>query len=165
MLDDARLRRLAEMGIDVYLPRSAPAASRAPDTAGDARSATGATTTPNADAAPSQSRPVLLLARTASPAEQRLLAQIVRALAFARVACDASERVDADAIGRAAGLVVFGDAMAREVGAVSSVAGTRAQGWVAARPLAEIARDARAKRALWSELRRMTRELGVARPG
>ena len=97
MRDDASLRRLEEMGFAVYVPRALR----------DAAIARGATSSPRAR--------VVLLARAESTSARALLAQVARALAFARV--EASIAADAARIGDAAGLVVFGESLAREVGA------------------------------------------------
>jgi hypothetical protein len=136
MRDDASRARLEEMGFEIYLPRgvaSAPAPSVA---------------------VPVRARPrVALISR----AESALLAQVVRALAFARV--DAAVAPGAKRIGDAVGLVVFGESLAREIGAALPAGRQQSMGWVGAAEPAEIAGDVAAKRALWGELKRLARAL------
>jgi len=55
--------------------------------------------------------------------------------------------------------VLFGDALARTVGAVLPAQRQREIGWVVTGELAVLARDAQGKRALWSELRRLVRKI------
>src|SRR4051812_44437665 len=71
MRDDDSLRRLAEIGIDVYVPRAAQARA-------DVASATSSAPRPGAGAR------VVLLAR-AGDARHALVADVRRALAFARI--------------------------------------------------------------------------------
>jgi hypothetical protein len=143
MLDEASLQRLAEMGIDVYVPR---AAATMPAGAAAAR-------------APLCARGrVVLLARSDDARASTLLAQVARALAFARVECAVAQRADASALADARGIVVFGEDLAREAGSMLTSERQRTPGWVACGEAAIIADDARAKRALWSELRRLVRE-------
>lgn len=141
----ARLRRLAEMGVDVYLPR-------AERRGGIAESAP-------AVASPPAAARVLVLAADAAPA--RLLADVVRALRLARIEAVEADPSDTAALAAAAGLVLFGDAPVRAAGAALPAQRQREIGWVATREPEALARDASAKRALWSELRRLARLLGA----
>ena len=144
MLDEMSLARLAEMGVDVYVPRAAPAPAVAagPETP---RRAQGAR--------------VALLARAGDAAAKALVADVGRALRFARVENALESKADAR-LGEAAGLVVFGAALAREAGAALPVERQKAVQWVAAGEAGAVSADAQAKRALWSELKRMARALG-----
>jgi hypothetical protein len=126
------------MGFETYVPRGA-------------RGAAGAGRAP----ASPRGR-VMLVARTGSA----LLAQVARALAFARI--EAPVTSDASRIGDAAGLVVFGASLAREVGAAVPAERRKSIGWVGAAEPAEIAGNVAAKRALWSELKRLARALAKA---
>jgi hypothetical protein len=160
MLDDVSLLRLAEMGVDVYAPRSAPRAATAEQVPPDSSAA------PRAEAALAPERAwarVVLLARVEDPRAKGLLAQVARALAFARVDSAIESTVDEARIGDAAGLVVFGDALVRQAGAVLS--GDRRENlqWIATGDSAEIATSGSAKRALWSELRRVIHALRIGR--
>ena len=161
-MDDASLHRLAEIGIDVYLPRAdhgAQAAAIEP-------AAVIAATAEVADvAAPALASPhgLLLVAPAPTDAARALRADIERALGFARVACRVLDAADEGVLAAAAALVVFGEAQARAVGALLPAQRQRELGWVVAGELAALAGDAVAKRALWSELRRAARAL-AARP-
>jgi hypothetical protein len=89
-----------------------------------------------------------------------LLAQVVRALAFARV--EASIAADVARIGDAVGLVVFGEPLAREIGAALPAERRKSLAWAGVEEPAEISGKVTAKRALWSELRRLVRALAKA---
>ena len=170
MHDEASLRRLEEMGIDVYLPRHAGASEAASSpTIADASAPanTAAVATAPAPAAASArdgvspsagDADVLLLADAAANAEP-LLAAVARTLAFARVTSAKAGADDAGALGRARALVVFGEAQARAAGAALSAQRQSQIGWVVASGTAQLRGDALAKRALWGELKRVVREL------
>jgi len=154
MLDELNLRRLSEMGIDAYVPR---AVARPAGITSSARAAE----TMTASAAPRSDRAsprVVLLARADDARAKALLAQVSRAFAFARIECTTTHRADESSLAEARGIVVFGEALAREAGSVLTTERQRTLGWVAGAEAAAIAGDARAKRALWSELRRLVRE-------
>lgn len=160
MLDEASLARLAEMGIEVYLPRrrgEAPRASAAPASPQDAvRAEAGGA------AAPIPAGIVLIAcADAAKPAD--LLADVARALRFAHIDCARCDVPDDAMLEAARALVLFGDAQVRAVGARLSAQRQREIGWIVTGDAAVLAGDARAKRALWSELRRVMRTLGAAK--
>lgn len=149
-MDDQDLRRLAEIGIDVYLPRGAspgPQASLAHEPVAVAPTPVGG---------------VLLLADASNARGAAVLAGVARALAFARVDCVQAGSADEAALAVARALVAFGDAQARAAGAALSAQRQREIGWVVAAEPAALAGDARAKRALWSELKRVVRPLRPA---
>jgi hypothetical protein len=158
MLDDVSLLRLAEMGVDVYAPRSARrAAEQIP---ANSSAAAG----PKASPAPERALArVVLFARVEDPRAKGLLAQVARALAFARVDSAIESGVDETRIGDATGLVVFGDAFVRQAGAVLSADRRKSLQWIATGDGAEIAASGSAKRALWTELRRVIRALRAGR--
>lgn len=145
MRDDLSRARLVEMGFEIYVPRNARA---------EAPAATASVSIPAAR------RRVALVARDESASARLLLAQVARALAFARI--EAAIAPGAKRIGDAAGLVVFGSALAREVGAALPTGLQRSIEWVGAAEPAEIAGRTAAKRALWSELKRLARALAKA---
>lgn len=167
MLDETSLRRLAEMGIDVYLPRQAgPAAAWLPAVEVEAAATLSARSSAHdvsADApvrsATADHAGVLLLAETGAAGP--LLRDVQRALRFARIDSGLAASDDEAALGAAAGLIVFGDAQARAVGAVLPAQRQRAIAWVVSAELAALSRDAQAKRALWSELKRLVRALAA----
>ena len=135
MRDDASRARLVEMGFELYVPRGLQAARA------------------------SSRKRLALIARDESASARILLAQIVRALAFPHI--EATLESDAARIGDAAGVVVFGASLAREVGAASPAGRPSIERLVVAAP-AEIAGNAAAKRALWTELKRLARTIAKA---
>lgn len=159
MLDDVSLLRLAEMGVDVYAPRSARREAGAERIPADSSAAAS-----EVSRAPERaSARVVLLARADDARAKGLLAQIARALAFARVDGVVESAIDEARIGAAAGLVVFGDALVRQAGAALSADRRKNLQWIATGDSAEIAASGSAKRALWSELRRLIRALPAGR--
>jgi len=157
MLDEASRVRLAEMGIDVYLPRAQPAAP-VPLASTALPQATSSESAPRAADRPAAAS-IVLLAGPVSTRARALPADVVRALKFARVAAVEADAGDEAALASAAGLVLFGDALARTVGAVLPAQRQREIGWVVTGELSVLARDAQGKRALWSELRRLVRKI------
>lgn len=156
MLDDARLRLLGEMGIDVYVSRSTRTSVHITEIS--ALTQTANSTLPGAREG-ARAR-VALVARVQEASERSLLSQAQRALAFAEfdsVIGDAAE--SRDFINDALGLVVFGKSLARDVGAALPADRAKRVHWISAADVASIVGSADAKRALWSELRRMIRSL------
>lgn len=149
MRDEASLRRLAEIGIDVYVLRGSQVAATA--TLPVAAAAAGSA---------ADGRVVVVLADDAGAA--RLLGDVRRAFAFARVGCRIEASADEDALAAADALVAFGDARARAAGACLPTARQQSIGWVVLAEPADLARDAVAKRAMWSELKRILRGLAPA---
>jgi DNA polymerase III psi subunit len=156
MLDEANLRRLAEMGIDVYLPRGSAQAPVEVAIAEPVESAVVVVSLANEVQAD-----VLLLADANSRPAAALLADVARALAFARVRSARMSSPDEAALGAASMLVAFGDARARAAGALLPAQRQREMAWVVSVELAELACSAQGKRALWSELRRSLRGLAA----
>ena len=150
-MDNAALRRLAEIGIDVYVPRRA-----------DAVPPTGIGGDPVETAPPRADGTVVLVADLASPRAVALVGAVERALAFARVACRRAGAADEAAFSTARALVAFGDAHARAAGRALSAQRQQDIVWVVTGEPAALAADAPAKRALWSELRRLLRSLRAA---
>ena len=146
MRDDASRVRLEEMGFEIYVPRGMRAAS-------------GRDVLP--PTAPERVRArVALIARTESASARALLAQVARAFAFARI--DAAVASDAANAGDAAGFVVFGASPGREIGMALPAERQKAVAWTTAAEPHEIAGSVAAKRALWSELKRVARTLAKA---
>ncbi len=151
-MDEAALRRLAEIGIDVYRPRIASAGAAVEIAAGVGQAL------PQDPARPAHAaREIVLIVDAASAHAARLVASIERALAFARVACGRIDAADEARLSTAAALVAFGDAHARAAGRLLSAQRQQAIGWVVTAEIGTLASDARAKRALWSELKRVLR--------
>lgn len=155
MLDERSLRQLAEMGIDVYLPR---AAARGAEPVQQVAAAAAST-----DTVPAAPVTVLLVAEGPAANASRLLGDVRRALGFGRIDCRSFEASDDNVLDAARALVVFGQAQVRAVGARMPAQRQQAIDWVVAAEPAALAGNAVAKRALWSELRRMLRGLSSAR--
>ncbi len=148
MRPEASLRRLEEMGIAVHVLRrpSTPAPARNP---------------PPAPATQASSM-LLLLAEAVTPAATRLLADIVRAAAFAPIACRVATAGDAQMLAAADARVFLGPARARAAGALVPVHLQQAAGWFTAGEADALVGDAPARRALWNGLRPMLRGLAAA---
>ena len=156
MLDEEGLRRLAEMGIDVYAPRASRPAF-AQTVATESRAAIAAPA-PRAGSRVS----VLILADGGSRWSTGVIPGVERMLKFARVAHATTDRPVESELAGAAGAVVFGDALARKAASMVSAARQHEMAWVFTADAATVARDGAAKRALWSELKRLLRTLNGA---
>lgn len=167
MRDEASLRRLSEMGVDVYVPRvhagvrvavvaAARPGAEAPVQAEAAIPRAVSVASPSATA-------VLLIADAPAPGPNKLLGDVARALGFARVPSALAQANDATALAVASGLVMFGEAQARAAGAVLPAQRQQRIGWVVTGEAHALMGNAGAKRALWSELKRMTRALDPQR--
>lgn len=164
MLDDYSLRLLAEIGIDVYVPRAqagnstpvqaAPAAisPRAPVALASATAAT-----PEATAFAD----VLILG--ASSSHGRLCEELLRSVRMARLSAAMGDPGQADAIARARGLLVLGEQLARSLGADMPAQRQNEITWIVSHDPDTLARSADAKRALWGEIKRLSRSQ-AARP-
>jgi hypothetical protein len=155
MRDDASLRRLAEMGVDVYAPRGASRATAEP--------APAVVSAPAQPVPPIAGQGVLLLVGDVASPASALLADVARALRGAGIASSRANASDEAALAQAVALVVFGDAQARAAGALLPAHRQSEIGWVVTGEPAALSGDAIGKRALWSELKRMTRGIAVAR--
>lgn len=142
MRNEASLKRLAEMDIDVYVPR------------GFARAQGRDTRTTRAR--------VALLARADGSVAEVLLAHVCRAFALAGLDGIAEQRADPSRLAEADGLVVFGKSLAREAGAAVPADRAAAVPWIFAADLVAVAGDGAAKRVLWSECRRLIRKIEPA---
>jgi DNA polymerase III psi subunit len=156
MLDEGSLARLAEMGIDVYLPRVRGEQPRAqvPETV-----SAPALPAVAAEVVATVRSGVVLVAPATAPKPAGLLADVARALRFARLDCTACEAPDEAALQEARAFVLFGEAQVRSLGARLPAQRQREVGWVVTGDAIALAGDAQAKRALWSELRRLVRTL------
>ena len=152
MLDDYSLRLLAEIGIEIHLPQTVAARSAAGTVTADA--AQGDALAPAAAAAGEAEVGIVCT----SSSRTRLVEHLVMALRSARMR---STRMDLDAAGIAGmrGVVVFGEALARRLGAQLPAQRQAAIEWVVTGEPDELACSARAKRALWGEIKRLSRQL------
>jgi len=151
--DDASLRRLAEIGIDVYVLRGAAVrdavAEPVPIQAED----------PGARVADAAAPGSVVLADAQAPRVARMLADVERAFGLARVRCTFGAQASEATLAGAAALVAFGESQARAAGACLPTRRQDEIGWVVVAEPAAIAGNAAAKRALWSELKRIMRPL------
>lgn len=154
MFDDYSLRLLAEIGVDVYVPRTA-----------SARAVVGraAATACAQVIAPAVSANVqIIVAIVGTPSQRiKLLDQVGLALRFARVHAALTDAHDLDAIASMRGLVVLGDSLARTLGNGLPTQRQVDIEWVIASEPDMLARSAAAKRALWGEIKRLSRALAV----
>lgn len=163
MLDDYSLRLLAEIGIDVYVPRAEH---------GGARQATGEATAADAP------QPVDLSARVASAGvvaeiaivaargqRENLLKGLMQSFRFAGVESTLVDSGAPDTVLAMSGVVVLGESLARTFGSGFSAAQHAALEWIMSGEPEAIGRSAQAKRALWGEIKRVSRRVAANRPG
>ncbi len=165
MRNEASLRRLAEMGVDVYRLRTMTGGEPVVDAHGVtpiSASARSHAASMAVEEASNNTANVLLLVEIESPFAKTLLADVMLTFKFARITCAYAGARDETELSAAAGLVMFGEAQAREVGALIPAQRQREIGWIVSAEPKTLAKNAQAKRALWSELRRMTRGLAGA---
>ncbi len=159
-------RRLAEMGIERYvLRRSAPPDVAVDDPAVDPTVPPVAAATMPREPVPASAAhvAVMLIADAAGP--NALIEDIGRGLDRLRVTWSRAGAGDADTLTTAAGFVVLGEPLARQVAASLPTDRLGACEWVITDPAADLARAAVAKRALWGELKRLARSLAARRGG
>jgi len=133
MLDDYGLRLLAEIGIDVYEPRTMPVAAAVP-------------------------APASRIVVACAPAVRtRFVDDIERALRAVGLQVQRHDGAAIEALSAAAAVVVLGGDLARALGAHLPAQRQRELEWVIVAEADVLARDAPAKRALWGEIKRVAR--------
>lgn len=150
MHDDHGLRLLAEMGIDVYVPK---AAAVVPLAAGA-----------NGTSPASPSVAAVLLACIAGR-RAKLVDQVERALRSAGLAARRHEGSSIEAVDEVQAVVVLGGTLARALGAGLPAQRHAELDWVIAADVDALAGDATGKRALWGEVKRLARARNGARHG
>ncbi len=165
MLDEYGMQLLAEMGIDVYLPRATHAGLASGDApaASEPSSPPAATGTAHAPAARAANAGILILGHEAAP--PRLLADLVRALRLLNLDAAPGEFQSEASIAAARGLLVLGEALARQLGAGMPAQRQNEIAWIVTAAPAQLACNAAAKQALWGEIKRLARQSGPARHG
>lgn len=153
MRDDASLRRLAEIGIDVYVLRGMPARGSAEEPIPQQ------VMEPAARVADAAAPGIVVLVDAQAPPLARLLGDVERAFGLARIRCTFGVEASEATLAHAAALVAFGDSHARAAGACLPTRRQDEIGWVVVAEPAAFAGNAAAKRALWSELKRIMRPL------
>ena len=146
MRDEYGVRLLAEMGIDVYVPKATPARA----------TAALAELTPSAAA--------VLLACVTGP-RAKLVDHVERALRSAGLVVRRHEGSSIETEVDAHAVVVLGGTLARSLGASLPAQRQAALDWVIAADAEALARDAMGKRALWGEVKRLARARPSARHG
>ncbi|MBN8726652.1 MAG: hypothetical protein J0H15_02980 [Xanthomonadales bacterium] len=148
MRDEASLRRLVELGIEPWALRG-----RGPrDTAVTSPAAASPVGDPPIASTPAGG--VLVLAKPGTPATRAILADVLRALRLAGLEATLAA-ADAGGCAAAAAVLMFGQDAARRAGTGVSADRQRQIGWVVAPDLDDLIGNAPARRALWSELRRL----------
>ncbi|SFN09464.1 hypothetical protein [Dokdonella immobilis] len=158
MLDEYGLRLLAEIGVDVYLPRAAARVQPASDATAPAPAPalSDATSRQGADA-PTD---ILIIGHESAPT--RFLADLQRACRLAGLAVQTSH-ADVGAIADARGLIVLGERLARDLGAALPAQRQNEIAWVVAGAAPTLVGEAAAKQALWGEIKRLARQFPRAR--
>lgn len=153
MLDEYGLRLLAEMGIEVHLPRLARGMVPEAENAGAAEPV-GSLGEP---AAGRHGADLLIIGAGDTPG--RLVDDLLRAFRLVGLRPALSGAADAAALADARGLVVLGEALARRLGADMPAQRHQAIQWIVASEATALATSAAAKRSLWGEMKRLSRTL------
>ena len=156
MLDDYSLRLLAEIGIDVYVPR----ADVAHEPGATARAAIRelprigqATLKPHSDAV----TPAQFLIVCAKDQDSRLLGDLLRGVRMAGLDAAVAEVAQVGLIAAARGLLILGESLVRVLGADIPAQRQNEIAWIISSEPRVLARSAAAKRSLWGEINRLSR--------
>lgn len=163
MLDDYSLRLLAEIGIDVYVPRAEAAAlarmpiadapARSDVQPGSAAGAFAVKRVPRTDAAATAG--ILIVCE--QHRDSRLPADLLRCLRMAGLDAAIADAGQVESISAAHGLLILGESLARTLGADMPAQRQNEIAWVVSNEPAVLAQSATAKRALWGEIKRLAR--------
>lgn len=156
MLDERSLRLLAEMGIDVYEPRVANMAMHAPASAAVEPVSAGLPASP--PHRKEDVREVLVIGASEGTRWCRDLLAALNWLGVASRLCTADDR---ESLRQAAGLVVLGDALARNLSAGLDSTEQGRLHWVIGAHARDLMSSVDARRALWGELKRISRLPGM----
>lgn len=150
MLDDYSLCLLAEIGIDVYVPRA-----QAADPADKpiAQAPVPSERMPRMDASP----PANFLIVCARDQDSRLPGDLLRGLRMAGLDAAITNAGQVGTIAAARGLLILGESLARSLGAEVPAQRQNEIAWVVSHEPAVLAQSAAAKRALWGEIKRLSR--------
>lgn len=166
MLDDYSLRLLAEIGIDVYVPRAAVAAPalQPPAQQNDDK--------PRASVAAGSSMPpahamgtAAILVVCSEVRHGRLLDDLLRGLRMARLDAAMADISRLEAIAAARGLLILGENLVRTLGAGIPAQRQNEMAWIISSEPAVLAGSAEAKRSLWGEIKRLSRAQAMHRAG
>lgn len=156
MLDDYSLCLLAEIGVDVYVPRSqvaGPAPAVASRTSANSRN----------DPGHGGQRAADVVVICAGDSRSRMLGDLLRSLRMSRLDATLSTNASVEAIASARALIVLGEALARSLGAELPAQRQNQISWIVSHEPDALAQSADAKRALWGEIKRLAR-LQARRP-
>ena len=157
MLDDYSLRLLAEIGIDVYVPRGTAAEMAKADDVHGAAPVSTASTQIEVPAMAQRGGVAQVLILRSQAAGGRLEADLLRALRMARVEAELADVDQLADIAVAEGLIVLGESLARKIGAGLSAQRQNEITWIVAQEPDRLAGSADGKRALWGEFKRLAR--------
>jgi hypothetical protein len=153
MLDEYGLRLLAEIGVDVYAPRSAAAPAGSVPAQSVAAGVFAGTEQPSAPVGTD----VLILGSAGMAS--RMLDDLLRAFRMSGLRAGLSRAADDAALNEARNLVVLGESMARDLGAGMPAQRQNAIHWIVTSEPAALAASAAAKQGLWGEIKRLSRLL------
>lgn len=140
MLDDHGLRLLAEIGVDVYLPRHAA---------------------PGPGVVADGAAPAAVAFVAAHGQGRNLRGHVLLALRATGLRVIESDGLDLAQAAGVVAVVVLGEGRARTLGAGLPAARHAALEWVIADEPATLARSAASRRALWGEIKRLARTLAA----
>lgn len=166
MLDDYSLRLLAEIGIDVYVPRAvaAPALQPAAHPEDDKPQASVAAGNPVPPAHATGTAPILVVV-CSEVRHGRLLDDLLRGLRMARLDAAMADISRIEAIAVARGLLILGENLVRTLGAGIPAQRQNEMAWIISSEPAVLAGSAEAKRSLWGEIKRLSRAQAMHRAG
>lgn len=157
MLDEYGLRLLAEIGVDVYAPRSVSPSTapetRVPESSGADPAAMPATQ----GQAVGRAADVLILG-SFDPGS-RLLVDLSRAFRGAGLRAEHRQAADAAALPDARAVLVLGESLARDLGTALPAQRHEAIHWIITSDPRAVSRSASVKQGLWGEIKRLVRAL------
>ena len=162
MLDDYSLRLLTEMGIDVYVPRT-QIDQNAPMQSASVTITSSPATAPakmESGTAGAPAHPEFLILG-AVESQNRLCLELLRSLRMAKLDAALVDASQADAIAQARGLLVLGESLARSLGAEMPAQRQNEITWIVSDDPDTLAKNAGAKRALWGEIKRLSRSQAI----
>ena len=166
MLDDYSVRLLAEIGIDVYVPRVEVAGvANAPvvHPLGASRESP-AIGQPTRELRTDAATPAPFLIVCAQDRDSRLLGDLLRGLRMARLDAAIADVGQLGIIAAAQGLLILGESLVRVLGADIPAQRQNEIAWIMSSEPGVLAQSAAAKRSLWGEIKRLSRAQAGHRP-
>ena len=166
MLDDYSLRLLAEIGIEVYVPRTAVAAPAVQSAAHQAHDKPQAGVAAGSSLPPAPAAGASTIRIVCSEARQgRLLDDLLRGLRMAGLDAAMADISRLEAVAAARGLLILGETLMRMLGAGIPAQRQNEMDWIISSEPAVLAGSAEAKRSLWGEIKRLSRAQAKHRAG